>query len=60
MGGRLEGAGRFASCYHMPPVTSMCRHPLTCVQATQFTADLGFTKKRIALGFTKSNVSFWG
>lgn len=57
MGGRLEGAGRFASCYHMPPVTSMCRHPLTCVQATQFTADLGFTKKRIALGFTKSNVS---
>ncbi|KAI7838597.1 hypothetical protein COHA_007605 [Chlorella ohadii] len=30
------------------------------IKATQFTADLGFTKKRIALGFTKSNELFVG
>ena len=33
------------------------RAPLTCagLQATQFTADLGVTKKTVSLGFTKSN-----
>jgi photosystem II protein len=30
------------------------------IKATQFTADLGFTKKRVALGFTKSNELFVG
>lgn len=30
------------------------------MQATQFTADLGVTKKTITLGFTKSNELFVG
>eukprot|EP00887_Chlorella_sp_A99_P001356 scaffold8.g1356.t1 len=30
------------------------------IKATQFTADLGFTKKQIAVGFTKSNELFVG
>ena len=36
------------------PVPLLC--PNTCLQATQFNVDLGFAKKKVALGFTKSNV----
>lgn len=31
-----------------------------CLQATQFTADLGVTKKTVEFGFTKKNELFVG
>ncbi len=44
----------------MWPLAHQLARTRLALQATQFTADLGVTKKTITLGFTKSNELFVG